>query len=246
MSTSIEKVEEFIKTSNIFTWDWGTKNLTESGDGFHDGTGIGRGYASGSSTNSGSGTGSGIDMLCNEGYGIGWGHMCGSGSDGGIGSGASFHTNNTLSINNRKVYYIDDMQTIITNVYSNIAKGFIVNPDFTETPCYIAKRDNLFAHGETIHEALESLIEKLFNTLPIEERIELFLSEFSDLDKKHPAKVFYDWHNKLTGSCRMGRDSFCANHGINIDKDTYSAREFLELTKNDFGGDIIRKLLDRI
>jgi hypothetical protein len=40
----------------------------------------------------------------------------------------------------------------------------------------------------------------------------------------------------------MGRKSFAKNHGINIDKDKFTVQEFIEITKNDFGGKIIQKL----
>ena len=79
-----------------------------------------------------------------------------------------------------------------------------------------------------------------------EERIADFLSEFADLDKKYSAKVFFDWHNRLTGSCRLGREEFCKSHNINLINDEFSAREFLELTKNAYGGAIIEKIISRL
>lgn len=39
----------------------------------------------------------------------------------------------------------------------------------------------------------------------------------------------------------MGRESFCKDKGIDIDSST-TVREFVELTKNSYGGETIRKL----
>ena len=78
-------------------------------------------------------------------------------------------------------------------------------------------------------------------SLPVEKRIENFKSVFKDYNKKYKASKFYDWHFKLTGSCKMGRDNFCKSKGINL-KGTYSVNEFIELTKNEYRGDIIKLL----
>lgn len=78
-----------------------------------------------------------------------------------------------------------------------------------------------------------------------DERIDAFLEEFK-LGVKYPAKQFFDWHNRLTGSREMGRNAFCKNHGINVDTAEFTVPEFIELTEDDFGGEIIRALKERI
>ncbi len=140
---------------------------------------------------------------------------------------------------------MDGVQTIITKVKDGIAKGFILNSDLTQSPCYIVKQNNLFAHGETIKDALDALQEKLFEDLSEDERIEMFWQEFQS-DKKYSAALFYEWHHKLTGSCEMGRNSFVRDHSIDLDKDTMTVQEFVDLTKNSYGGDTILKLLEHI
>jgi len=40
----------------------------------------------------------------------------------------------------------------------------------------------------------------------------------------------------------MGRRQFCNEHNINVETDTFTVEEFVQLTKNDFGGDIIMKI----
>ena len=140
------------------------------------------------------------------------------------------------------VYLIDGIQTIITNIRNNIAKGFILNKDLTLSPCYVAKGHNKFAHGESIKEAVEDLQNKIFEDMDTDTAIELFLKEFADLNKKYPAKAFYVWHNRLTGSCEMGRKSFVKNGGYDLENDTFTVQEFIDITKNDFGGDVIKQL----
>ena len=114
------------------------------------------------------------------------------------------------------------------------------------TPCYIVKGHNKFAHGETLKKAMEDLENKIFEDMDTDEAIEMFLKEFSDLNKKYLAKDFYVWHNRLTGSCEIGRNSFVRSGGYDLENDTFTVREFIEITKNSFGADVIRQLAERI
>ncbi len=149
------------------------------------------------------------------------------------------------SFNGHKVYYIDNVPTVINKVRGNLAKGYIVNADLTTENCYVAKHENLFAHGATAKEAEKALQDKIFDNMDVDEKIEAFLGEF-DLESKYPAKSFYEWHHKLTGSCEFGRNAFVKNHGIDLEKDEYTVKEFIELTKGDFGGEVIKQLEERI
>lgn len=71
--------------------------------------------------------------------------------------------------------------------------------------------------------------------------MEAFLDAVQD-GPKYPARLFFDWHGRLTGSCQLGRKIFVENHGIDLDKDTMTLRRFLELTREDYGGETIRKV----
>ena len=44
----------------------------------------------------------------------------------------------------------------------------------------------------------------------------------------------------------MGRNQFVAQHGFDLENDTFTVQEFIDITKNDFGGDLIRQLEDKI
>ena len=176
-----------------------------------------------------------------DGYGDGSGSGCGYGYGDGDGDGDGYG-DGIKSFNGEPVYTIDDVSTILRHVRGNVAHGVILNRDLTTTPCYVVKQDNCFAHGETLAEAMEALRDKLFDDMPEEKRIAAFLRETED-GKAYPAQYFYDWHHRLTGSCDMGRRQFARDHGIDVENAAMTLREFLELTKDAYGGDVIRKVL---
>ena len=184
--------------------------------------GSGCGYGEGSGDGCGDGSGDG----CGDGSGDGCGDGCGSG---------------IKEMNGDKVYVIDDVPTIIKSVHDNIAQGFILNNDLTLQPCYIVKEQNKFAHGDTLHDAFMSLQEKLYDGSTEEERIEAFREKFPDYDTPYPNRDLFAYHHVLTGSCRMGRESFCKDKGININ-DSTTVRQFVLITKDSYGSATIRKL----
>ena len=163
-----------------------------------------------------------------SGYGDGYGD--GSGYGDGI-----------LEYNNYKIYIIDSMPTIIELIIANYAKGYILQKDLTLTKCYIAKVGDYFAHGQTLKEALSDATKKYNAKLSTEERIGLFINHF-EKDKIYKAKEFFEWHNILTGSCEFGRKDFCKSHNINIDEDWITSDDFIKLTINSYGSDIIKQL----
>ena len=228
------------------------------GDGYGDGSGYGSGYGSGDGSGSGSGYGSGdgsgygsgdgYGYGDGSGYGDGYAHGdgCGSGSGSGSGYGYGSGYGDLLSIKkvgDDNIYDIDGVPTAIDNIKGNIAKGRVLQADMTWEPCYIVRIGNSFAHGETIHDAQRDAQQKHMKSAPIEERLNMFKDRFPDFDEPVPAKDLFDWHNTLTGSCMMGRKQWCKDHGINVDADTFTVKEFIELTKDSYGGETIRKLI---
>ena len=210
-----------------------------SGSGDGDGSGSGSGYGSGYGYGYGDGDGYGSG----SGYGYGYGDGDGSGSGYGSGSGSGYGSGYDIkSVNGNTIYIVDNIPTIITNVKGNIAKGFILGSDLSLTPCFIVKGNDQFSHGNTLHEAFESLQEKLYDDSTEEERIDKFKEHFSDFSKKYSAKELFIWHHVLTGSCKAGRESFCRDKGIDVDNDKFTVYEFIELTRNSYGGEVIRKL----
>ena len=189
---------------------------------------------------SGSGDGSGYDGY-GDGSGYdGYGYGCGDSYGYGDGSGYGIK-----SINGCPVCLIDGVYTVVYQLHGDIAKGAILSGDLSLEPCYVVKRDGAFAHGGTLHEAQEALISKLFDTLPEAERIEAFCDEFKNLDAVYPVRTFFEWHHRLTGSCEAGRRAFARDHALDIENGTMSVWEFLNLTKDAYGGSTIRKVLKR-
>ena len=198
-------------------------------------------YGSGSGSGSGLGSGSGSGLGSGSGYGYGsgndFGYSYGSGDGSGYGYGDGY---GLKSVNGQYIWNVDGIETIIVAISRNVAKGFILNKDLTLKPCYVVKSHNKFAHGETIKKAMKDLEEKIFEDMDTEEIIQEFIKKFSK-DKKYKGTTFYKWHHNLTGSCEMGRNSFVQNHNLNLNK-LYSVKEFIELTENDYGGEIIKQL----
>lgn len=178
------------------------------------------------------------------GYGYGYGSGDGYGSGYGYGDGDGYgsgYGDRVKEVSGSVVYIIDNTPTIITSVRANVAQGFILQSDLQTIPCYIVKENNKFAHGDTLRDAFMSLHEKLYDDSSEEERIEAFVKKFPSYDTKYDNKDLFAYHHVLTGSCRMGRESFVNSKGLSLDGKT-SVREFVELTKNAYGGDVIRKL----
>lgn len=238
-----EEVERFlsIKTINGYCCCLGS----DSGDGF----GIGCDYRNGSGYRDGYGYGTGGYSGSGDGHsngsGDGSGVSEGYGNEDGSGEGGDVSVMNIKTFKGHIIDYIDGVPTIITHIHNDVASGFIIGFDMTLIPCYVAKAGNYFAHGKTLKDAVKDAQVKEMGEMPIEERIEKFIEVFGSLDSEHTGKEFYDWHHILTGSCRMGRDKFCNENGIDLTK-KYSVRYFLNITKNSYGGDIIKQIINEL
>ena len=174
-----------------------------------------------------------------DGSGYGSGYGSGDGYGDGYGSGSGY---GIKSISGNNVYDIDGVNTVIYSVHGNIARGSILQSDLTITPCYIAKDGGKFAHGNTIRDAFNALQEKIYDGRTEQERLVAFREHFPDADRRYPASELFLWHHVLTGSCRAGREAFCHNHGIDISRDAFTIREFIDMTAESYGGDTVRKL----
>lgn len=234
--------------------EWLEDNPRDSGHGYGNGSGYGSGYGDGYGSGLGDGYGSGDGSGdCygfadgygfDYGYGYGDGFGNGNGDDDGSGDGSGFGNGCGIkTFGNDTVYIIDEVQTIVSQIKGQVAKGFILNKDFTLEPCYVVKGNGYFAHGKSIREAQDSLREKIFDNMDSDEVIEQFMSEF-EKDKSYKGTEFFEWHHYLTGSCLMGRENFVKNHGIDLEKE-YTVSEFIEITENDYGSKIIKELKER-
>ena len=213
-----------------------------SGYGYGDGSGNGSGDVYGYGDDSGDGSGEGYG----DGYGDGTGFGDGDGTGYGYSDGYGYGYNDGIKkYGEQTVYIVDDIQTLIYSVHDNYAKGAIINSDLTLSPCFIAKEDDCFAHGETLQDAVIAVHAKTIQNLSSEEdRIDKFLQEYPDKNKKYLGREFFEWHHTLTGSCKMGRKQFCKDNNIDINAE-YTPMEFLNLCKNSFGGDVIKLVIDK-
>lgn len=194
------------------------------GHGYGDGDGYGYGYGQG------------------YGYGDGYGYGHGDGDGDGHGYGNGYgHGDGIKNFCGDAVYEIDGVQTIIKRLHGSYAKGFILRDDLTLAPCYVVKYGNYFAHGKTLREAREAAITKAMNDMPAEDRVAAFWKHHNRTDR-YPVTDFFEWHNRLTGSCEMGRREFAKEHEIDLENGEMTVDEFIKLTENAYGGEIIRKL----
>ena len=169
-----------------------------------------------------------------DGYGSGDGSGYGSGYGYGYGDGIE-------EFDGYKLYDIDDVPTAITAVHGNYAKGFTIEYNSIKVPCYIARVDNSFAHGETLRQALEDATAKALRTKTLEERVADTVKAHPDPNEIIPNTELFKLHNILTGSCEFGRKQFCERHGICLD-DAMTMCRFMELTADAYGGEAIRQL----
>ena len=171
--------------------------------------------------------------------GSGDGYCYGSGYGDGYGDLLSIK-----KVGNDNIYNIDGVPTAIDHIKGNVAQGRILQADMTWKPCYVVRIGNSFAHGETIHDAQRDAMQKHMSNAPEEERLKMFTDKFPTIDTIVTAKELFDWHNILTGSCMMGRKQWCHDKGIDVDTQSFTVKEFVRLTKDSFGGNTIKKLID--
>jgi hypothetical protein len=234
--------------SSGYGYGFGDGSGSGSGSGSGDGSGDGDGYGFGSGYGDGSGSvygdgygfgsgyGDGSGSVYGDGYGFGSGR--GSGYGRGSGSGDGY---GVKSFCGDKVHYIDGVPTIIKSIKGGVAKGFILKKDLTTEPCYIAKQNGYFAHGETLKEAVSDVINKELSNMDVETRIDEFKKQFKS-GEKYPAAKFFEWHGILTGSCDQGRRSFISDRQISLDSE-FTVSQFVDVCKGAYGSDVICKLI---
>ena len=192
------------------------------------GDGYGYGYGSGSGSGDGSGDGYGYGDGSGDGYGYGYGSGDGDSSGSGV-----------KELSGHKVYDIDRVSTLVYAVKGDAARGAVLQKDMTLRDCWIARRGNFFAHGDTLHDAVRAVDAKWRENRPLDDRIAEFLKTHPALDE--PYGDLFEWHHILTGSCEFGRRQWCEEHGYKP-TDSITLRTFLTETVGNYGGDVIRQV----
>lgn len=242
------KIKQFLSGNKGNNSGEGSGKGNGYGDGNGNGigdrcSGIGDNYVNGSATNSSYNNGGG--KCSYNGIGIGGGNGIGNGDGTGYSypRGCGFDNGGGIkNINGYDVYEVDDTPTIFTHIHGSVAKGYILERNVILKPCYIVKGNGYFAHGETLEDAQEALCEKIMDDMDVEEKLAMFRDNFPEADKPYPLGDFYNWHHILTGSCAMGRKSFAASHGLDLEKGEMTVRELIALTENAYGGEVMRRL----
>lgn len=205
----------------------GSGNCSGNGFGFGDGSGKGNGEGGGNGFGYGNGEGSGNGE--GNGFGFGFGNGFGNGSGNGI-----------TEFEGVIGYKIDGITTFLVSIKHNVGKGFTLNNNVIKVPCWVYLTDDGYiAHGETLHDAMEAAVDKFIQAKPLDERISDFVDTHTDIDNEYDD--LFKWHNILTGSCEFGRKQWCEAHGLKP-TDSITIRRFIEETKNEYGGDVIRKV----
>lgn len=201
------------------------------GSGYGSGDGYGSGYGYGSGSGSGSGDGDGYGS--GSGYGSGYGSGSGPGSSYGSGSGYGYGSG-IKSMDGLRVYLIDGVQTLLTSLRGNVARGFILNQDFSQTKTFVAKVGNSFAHGDSIKSAIADATKKHMEDASPEERVEEFLKQF-DPTVDHAAEDLMNGYRLLSGACEQGCLSFMQNNGIAADA-RFTLAQFVDIVTGAYEG----------
>jgi len=214
------------------------------GDG--DGCGYGYGYGCGYGYGYGYGYGDGDGCGCGDGdgcgYGDGDGDGCGygNGNGDGDGDGGGFKL---MVFRAKPVYYVDDIPCVFISIHGSCARVEVIDAiNFKTKQQYIFKFNNAFAHGETIKKARDDAERKYYASLDTEQALIFFKEKFKPA-VKYPNADFYHWHSILTGSCDSGKNMWMQQHGIEL-SGTMTVEEFIELTKDSYGGKVIQQLAE--
>lgn len=103
--------------------------------------------------------------------------------------------------------------------------------------CVIAEKDKTFAHGKNAKDALADLRFKLSKNRGVEQYKRLTLD----------SKVSFDdaiaMYRVITGACQFGTEQFIST--LNNVKKSYTPREIIDMTDNQYGGKEFKKFFTR-
>ena len=101
---------------------------------------------------------------------------------------------------------------------------------------YIAKDDNVFAHGETLKDARKSLLYKLSDrdTSPFKDW------KLTDVKSK---KELIRAYRAITGACEFGTKQFCESVKLPAKATVAKA---IELTKGQYGNETFKKFFEEL
>ena len=124
-----------------------------------------------------------------------------------------------------------DNITIIKSI--DIDDIYIKNPEEIKE-IYIAKEDELTAHGYTLREAIEDLTLKKLDNIDVNELVK---------EIKKTGKVTRSQYRTITGACSFGTNKFCEQHNIQ-DLEEIELEKLRKILINDYGAEKFWKLID--
>ena len=199
------------------------KNLLTAKDCllFLSGNGYGNGYGNGNGDGYGYGNGYG------DGYGNGYGNGNGYGYGDGYGDGDG-NGNGNFSLPH-PYYIVDGIWCEFLQIHGNYARVNIIDMYNVNNckPAWIARDGDKYAHGETLHEAQESLMYK------ISDRDTGRYAEWKLDDVKTKSELI-GAYRVITGACEFGTRQFCNGRDL---PDKCTIREAIKLTAGQYGAE---------
>lgn len=137
---------------------------------------------------------------------------------------------------NREFLHVDG---ILSEVIEKKGNVYRVRNGVNEPITYVVTDgNNHWAHGSTLEKAKQDLIYKM----SIRDK-----SEYKDLTLD--SELNYDeavgCYRVITGACRAGTQDYLEHRLPYPRKDTYTIREIIELTKNEYGSDTFREFFEK-
>jgi len=145
----------------------------------------------------------------------------------------------------QRIYEIDGIPCVFKSINKSLlfAKVAVINSkDLSSSLQFVFKFNNFFAHGGSLKQAKSDAEAKYYSQLDFPARIKEFNSTFKQ-GVKYNAQLFYNWHTTLTGSCSSGKARWVKERGFDL-KSKITIEEFVNLTKDSYGGNVIKQLKD--
>jgi hypothetical protein len=114
-----------------------------------------------------------------------------------------------ISFNNNKCYFINDFTLYITNIHYPWIMGEIIKNDCTTQKCFLAKINKNVVIGNSLHEVLEGLRNKIKKTNNNDYDIALaFTIAHPDYNKEYDWSEMISWYILNKNLCLEGVEKF--------------------------------------
>lgn len=167
----------------------------------------------------------------------GRGISSGYGDKYGNGKGYSYYINyesnpmnSIIEYNGYKTRLINNQLIYITNIKHFIAKGKIINPDFTTKDCYVGKINNFFIVESSIRKVIEELKKIVKKRNNITDLAIAFVETHPYYEKEYEWGEMLYWHTLSNNSCQHGRNKF-SEYAKKTNKSKCTPKELIQHMK---------------